>query len=294
MAGLEESRTIAIESRKLLNQGRRNGGNAQESVFDQESVVICHAYDASEEGASRRLISTAVSVLGGLDVVVLNHGMTTTFRVIGSGPEKSMAAVEKVAKVNFLSVVEAALFALPHLQSSADSRAKTGKEGLKGTALKHWVASRLVAISSFSAKIPSIKVNAYAAAKAAMTHYFANLRLELDHHPKYKNLVTLTVPLLGPVSTATYLGAVAKDHPTLLKFPGLLKHLSPAKAAELIVITASKGLREPALGTPRIVVPIWGAGGFLSSALEWVLIQVHGGFEGSVAPSKEEAARGED
>ncbi|KXS09189.1 NAD(P)-binding protein [Gonapodya prolifera JEL478] len=292
---LDGTRAEAVEA---FQEGRKRLPGAGAGEDERDSFALCLTYDATEPGGGRRLVEAAVAAFAekghgaGLDIVVLNHAVTTTFRILGAGPDRSFEACELVNRVNFVSHVEVALHALPYLKQSATERKASGHPaGLKGSALREWVGSRLVEVSSFSARIPSIKVAAYAAAKAAVTHYFTNLRLELDHHPKYRGIVTVTVPLLGPVTTPTYMTSVVQDHPRLLK---IVKHMTPREAAGKVIKVSARGMREPSIGVPKIVAGVWNSGGPLASAFEWFLVLAHGGHHGSVAPTKEEIEKGDD
>ncbi len=118
---------------------------------------VVHAFvaDITEQIACQRLVAQATVALGGLDVLVLNAGLSmwADFTEV-----RDLAIYEQLLRTNYLSAVYLLAAALPHL------RARRG---------------RIVSISSAQAWTGLPHHTGYAASKAALQAFLDSLQMEL-------------------------------------------------------------------------------------------------------------------
>lgn len=118
-----------------------------------------HAFDAdiTQEDACRRLVAEATVALGGLDVIVLNAGLSmwADFAQVSD-----LSLYEALLRTNYLSAVYLLHAALPHLRESR---------------------GRIVTISSAQAWTGLAHHTGYAASKAALQAFLDSLAMELGN-----------------------------------------------------------------------------------------------------------------
>lgn len=133
----------------------------------QDTHAVAHqlsmpgqACDVADDDALARLVDTAVTAFGGLDILVCNAGITG---VAGPFSDIDMADYARVMAINLRSQVVLANRALPHLANRA---ANTGTAG------------SVILISSLSGLRGNGHINAYALAKAGVAQLARNLAVE--------------------------------------------------------------------------------------------------------------------
>lgn len=134
-----------------------------------------------DEAFAEAFVGKAAQLLGGLDMLILNHIMATGMELFGA----DMRSVRRALEVNFLSYVVLSKAAQPLLQSSNGS---------------------LVVVSSLAGKIPTPLVATYAASKFALDGFFSSIRLE---NQMTGVNVSITLCVLGLIDTDTAMEAVA-------------------------------------------------------------------------------------
>ena len=172
--------------------------------------------DVGDEAACRSLAGTAAGALQGLDVVVLNAGITMHSRF---EDVTDLSIFPRLMQTNFFGPVYLTHAALPHLRASGGA---------------------LVAVSSLVGKLGAPTRTAYAASKFALQGFFESLRGELRGSG-----VQITVVYPGVVNTGiraraqsgagTELGASLIDES---------KGMPAGTCARLIVTAIERGRRE--------------------------------------------------
>lgn len=119
--------------------------------------------DVASQSACSRLIETAVSHLGGLDILVCNAGVSMWSRVEDIADAD---VFEYLMRVNYLGAVYLCREALPHLRESR---------------------GMIVGVSSLAARTGVPFRSGYSASKAALTGFLEALRIELE--PAVKVLI---------------------------------------------------------------------------------------------------------
>nr|DBA28351.1 TPA: hypothetical protein GDO54_008735 [Pyxicephalus adspersus] len=151
--------------------------------------------------AREKVMEQAITALGGLDYLVLNHIGSTPFQMW----EGDVNHIRWLMEVNFLSYVHLATIALPHLTESKGS---------------------IIVLSSLTGKVATPFTTSYGATKFALDGFFWSLRHELA----MKNVpVSITLCILGLVDTKSAMEKV-KDK---ISFPAY-----PAQDAALAVVSA--------------------------------------------------------
>jgi len=183
-------------------------------VADLEGTSLSSAED---------LVSSAVGLLGGgLDVLFLNHAVSTLGFWTGS-PENVTSAARAV-DVNYLSFVALVSAAKRHLEASGGG---------------------VTAVSSATARWPMPSVSHYGASKAAMDSFFRSLDLEF----RLRRVdVAVTVCVLGLVKTRRYIDNMAAFNPNGASSVAFYLGADPSEAA-LFMIKAGT-LRKPHVRFP--------------------------------------------
>jgi 3-oxoacyl-[acyl-carrier protein] reductase len=166
--GLETVKVLASEGARVVTCGR---GEAPE-VGETEHVQA----DLSERDAPGRVVEAAVSVLGGLDVLVNNVG----FAVQARFSEVTDAEWEEMWQLNVMSYVRAIRAALPSLLARGGA---------------------IVNVSSTAGKRPSVGMPHYSVTKAAV---LSLSRLVADTYAGDGIRCNAVTP--GPVATQAWLG----------------------------------------------------------------------------------------
>jgi NAD(P)-dependent dehydrogenase (short-subunit alcohol dehydrogenase family) len=164
--GLAIAQTLAAEGMSVVAAAR--------SSVDIDGVTVVPA-DLATPGGAASLVSSAVDVLGGIDVLVNNVG--------ASEPAPSVLAFtdetwQRIFDVTFFSAVRVARAAVPHMRDGAS----------------------IVNIGSLNARLPMGMIAPYSAAKAALTNFGTALSEELA--PKIRVNTVSPGPIRTPMWTA--------------------------------------------------------------------------------------------
>jgi short-subunit dehydrogenase len=158
--GIGRALCIALSSQKpRLVLAARNEGRLRELKKELEAKgaqALVVPTDVTDEAACKRLIESAVSEWGRLDVLVNNAGMSmwTKFEEI-----EDTSVFERLMRLNYLGSVYCTYYALPYIKKT------------KG---------RIVAVSSVAGLTGVPTRTAYAASKHAIFGFFDSLRIELE------------------------------------------------------------------------------------------------------------------
>ncbi|KAM4706950.1 hydroxysteroid 11-beta-dehydrogenase 1-like protein [Discoglossus pictus] len=166
--------------------------------------VVLVVADMGTQEAPERVVEQAVTALGGLDYLVLNHIGWTPFQIWDGDVNHTRWLME----VNFLSYVHLATRALPYLEQSGGS---------------------IVVVSSLTGKVSIPYTTSYAATKFALEGFFGSLRHELT---MLKSSVSITLCILGLIDTQSAMEKI-KDKITMPAYP--------ASDAALAVISGGAG-----------------------------------------------------
>jgi NAD(P)-dependent dehydrogenase (short-subunit alcohol dehydrogenase family) len=152
--------------------------------------------DVTQEEACRRLVAEATVALGGLDIIVLNAGLSmwADFAQV-----RDLSLYENLLRTNYLSAVYLLHAALPHLRASR---------------------GRIVTISSAQAWTGLPHHTGYAASKAALQAFLDSLAMEMGSevsmlgvYPGWIRGTDLRATALG--ADAQPLGAARRSHSSL-------------------------------------------------------------------------------
>lgn len=130
---------------------------------------------------AEQFVAKAGSILGGLDMLILNHITITPMELF----RDDIQMVRRSMEVNFLSYVVLSVAALPMLKQSNGS---------------------VVVVSSLAGKISNPLIAPYSASKFALDGFFSSIRTEFS---VTKVNVSITLCILGFINTDTALKAVA-------------------------------------------------------------------------------------
>ena len=119
------------------------------------------------------VVDTAVSLLGGLDYVILNHADIPRGLFLQSLKLQNQDFLHRTFSVNVYSYMEIALRALPHLEKTS---------------------GHLFVSSSVLGEVPETGLSVFSSTKHALTGFFTSLQLELQER---RSSVGLTVGRLG-------------------------------------------------------------------------------------------------
>ena len=171
------------------------------------------AADLSREEECDETVRSAISYLGQIDTLILNHVTQFFQNWDDTKPSERYTIIEKLFRVNTFSYFHIAMSALPSLNQT------NGHIGV---------------VSSVAGKIGTLKLSPYSATKHALHGFFDSLRQDLHDRTN----VTITTHVLGVIGSKTEV----KDGRE--KAASLIPRASPADAAESIVIGTEMGRRE--------------------------------------------------
>lgn len=197
-----------------------------------KSVSLALA-DMTSSEAREKVMEQAITALGGLDYLVLNH--------IGSSPfqmwDGDIQHTRWLMEVNFLSYVHLATMALPHLTESNGS---------------------IVVLSSLTGKVATPFTTSYSATKFALDGFFWSLRHELA----MKNIpVSITLCILGLIDTQSAMEKI-KDKISMPAYP--------AQDAALAVVSAGAS-RVWEMYYPWYVRPICFIRDWFPQSRDWMI-----------------------
>ncbi|XP_004616270.2 11-beta-hydroxysteroid dehydrogenase 1 isoform X1 [Sorex araneus] len=146
-------------------------------------AASAHSVPGSMEDTTfaETFVDTAARLLGGLDMLILNHIMASSLELFGA----DVLSVRRTLEVNFLSYVVLSVAAQPLL------RPRNGS---------------VVVVSSMAGKVPTPLLAPYAASKFALDGFFSSIRLE---NQMMGVNVSITLCVLGLIDTDTAMEAVA-------------------------------------------------------------------------------------
>lgn len=216
--GEEMALQLAKEGAKLALAARRT--DRLEKVADRCRALGGEAFviqaDVSEEPQCARMIEEAVARLGGLDLLVVNAGvsMYARFEEI-----TDITIFERLMRVNYLGAVWSTYHALPHLRASRGA---------------------ILAVSSLTGKAGVPTRTAYAASKHAMHGFFDSLRAEL-----HGSGVQITLVCPGFVDTEVRTHALGPDGRPIPDNPvDETKSMTAAECARIALDAVRAGKRE--------------------------------------------------
>jgi len=200
----------------------QNVMNKCKEIGSSSAISGYYAMDMMQPGLAQDLVEFAVSTLGGLDVIILNHAYIPKWEQFTSS-QHSLNVIERTMRVNVLGSVSVMAHAIPHL---------TKTQGAIGV------------VSSVAGKIPSPYMASYAASKFALDGFFGSLREEILH-----TNITITNCVLGLIGTGTvknHLQDLSKDFNLDLTeiVQGPWAPLKPEDSAEAIVRGVALRKRE--------------------------------------------------
>eukprot|EP00924_Labyrinthula_sp_SR-Ha-C_P007246 maker-scaffold_8-snap-gene-13.58-mRNA-1 protein AED:0.35 eAED:0.35 QI:78/1/1/1/0/0.33/3/48/301 len=184
---------------------------------------IAADFSTDDEKLYSRLISESVSLLGGLDSLVLNHIYSDNSAEVseyGYYKKFDYNIFRTLFQTNTISFFALANFALPHLE----------KGGHRG---------RILVVNSVAGRVGMKHVAPYSATKHALYGYFDSFRMDLDAAYKGQENVTITMCMIGAVNTDN----------AVKGFKDVLPASSPIWAdkkdcARAIMLGGERGLRD--------------------------------------------------
>lgn len=169
MASPQAQTQISARTWKLLEKVRdkaRTMGSPQ---------VEALSFDFANISGIHVIIEEAVSSLGGLDYLVLNHAEVPRGSILQLRHHQTPHFIDRSFKVNVFSSIELALRAMPHLERS------------KG---------HIFVSSSMLGEVPDSELPVFSATKHALNGFFYSLQEDLAAR---KSLVTVSVGSLGQI-----------------------------------------------------------------------------------------------
>jgi short-subunit dehydrogenase len=224
--GAAAAQRFAQRGAELALVARGEGlGLAAAWVRDHGAVAHELHADVADRDAFAHTVVAAEEALGGIDVAVLNVGVSAW----GAFEEISAKEFDRVVDVTFGATVDAIRLLLPVLERS---------EGV------------LVLTGSVAGRVPLPMMSAYTAAKHALHGFAGSLRMELRARGS-KVRVAIVAP--GPVDSPfwKHAGAPAGRSPVA---PALLAPYSSATVAAAIVEAAERPRRETTVGGAMVVL----------------------------------------
>ncbi len=207
--GAALAQKLGVENNKLVLAARREDKIKQvaEQSGGRALPVVC---DVTKKSDIENLREAALAEFGRIDVWVNNAGRGISAKYTDLTEED----FDQIINVNLRSVFYAIRTIVPYF-----------KQQKKG---------HLINVSSFLGKVPILSVRSiYSAAKAALNHMTANLRMDLS--AEYPDIhVSLVMP--GPVSTAFSKNAIGGT-PTLPSGASPLKPQTAEEVADIMVDT---------------------------------------------------------
>jgi short-subunit dehydrogenase len=224
-------------------------------VRKQDVAAYALHADVADRDTFARTVATAEQALGGIDVAVLNVGVSAW----GAFEELSAKEFDRVIDVTFGATVDAIRLLLPILERS---------DGV------------LVLTGSVAGRIPLPMMSAYVAAKHALHGFAGSLRMELRAR---RSKVRIAVVAPGPFDSPFWMHAATPPDRSAVA-PALLAPYSSAAVAAAIVAAAERPRRETTVGgamvAARAVYAL--AGGTVETAMA-IAIRYFGGEDDSDA-----------
>jgi NAD(P)-dependent dehydrogenase (short-subunit alcohol dehydrogenase family) len=223
--GLVTARRFASRGARVAVLARSETGLAatRRQTADAGTECIAIAADVSDPQALHQAIEAAVSALDGLDLAVVNVGVSTYGRFRDTPPED----FDRVVDVTFRSAVYTVRELLPHLEASAGS---------------------LVVVGSVASSVPLPRMSAYAASKHALRGFLETLRVELRAE---RSPVSVSLIEPGPVDTPFWRNVASADG---LLPPEIPYVYGPEEVAIAIERAARRPVRRASVGGLWVLV----------------------------------------
>jgi short-subunit dehydrogenase len=227
-------RALALE---LAREGARLALVARDAARLEEVAAECRALgaeavtlpaDVGVEAEAVGIVERAVAALGGLDLLLLNAGITMWSKV---EEVTDHSIFERLMRVNYLGAVWSTLAALPHL------RARRGA---------------IVVVSSLTGLAGVPTRSGYAASKHALHGFFDSLRIELAGSGM---AITLACPDF--VVSQIHRRALGPDGRPLGRTPMREARLLSAEACARRILAAARRRRRLAILSARGRVGRW-------------------------------------
>ncbi|KAG8454779.1 hypothetical protein GDO86_001122 [Hymenochirus boettgeri] len=187
--------------------------------------------------AREQVVAEAISVLGGLDYLVLNHIGWTPFQMWNGDVNHTQSLME----VNFISYIHLTSAALPYLTLSNGS---------------------IIVLSSLTAKYPIPYTTSYAATKFALEGFFGSLRHELAMQ---NSPVSITICVLGLIDTESAMMKI-KDKISMPAYPA-------GDAALAVVLAGASRQRE--MYYPWYVGPLCLMREWFPQSRDWMIQRIY-------------------
>ncbi|CAL1538105.1 unnamed protein product [Lymnaea stagnalis] len=180
-------------------------------ISPQNLTHFAIAADMSQLNQTQLVIEEAIALLGGLDIVVLNHIASLPISLFTGSPE-NLTSFDRITEVNFKSYVYLASYALPQIIANHGS---------------------IVVVNSLLGRIPHAFLGTYAASKHALRGFFESLRNQFS---LLKQDVAVTICTLGLIGTDN-----AIEQLKSCTFDKTLATISPASPVDtaLAIVTAN-------------------------------------------------------
>lgn len=210
--GAAVARALAARGAHVLATARRT--HRLEALAAERSVpqpILWEAGDLTDAAFRARLVESAASRLGGLDVVVAAAGCGAIGRFAAAAP----ATLDRVMDVDFRAPVELVRLCLPLLRAGVDPA--------------------IVLVGSILGRHPLPLHGEYCAAKAALASFAGSLRMELA-----ADRIDVTLVSLGPTESEFWEGLVAGSRPAWSQG----RRMPADRAAAAIVAGLERRARE--------------------------------------------------
>lgn len=178
--GVELAKQLADAGAKVVIAARRAKELNETARLAGDSVYAVPT-DTGNTTASRMLVARAVEIMGGLDVLLLNHAVSNEFLASELDANEFDYQISLHMHANLAGSAALAHAALPHLERSPR------KNG-----------GQIIVVSSASAKTPAPFHSAYVASKRSLHGFFDTLRHELH---LLRSRTSISILVLGLIKT---------------------------------------------------------------------------------------------
>jgi len=178
--GRELVRQLAKKGAHVVTCGR-DETRCQQVRSDHPKVVV-ENIDLAIAGNGHRLVETAVTAMGGLDVLINNAGIQIAEDYSAGYTDQLMANVVNQLAINVSSSVETALSALSSLAESQ--------------------TPRIILVSSGLGIFPKKTAPTYCASKSAIQSFARSLRYQVEEFAPQIKVIDVVLPLVDTPMTA--------------------------------------------------------------------------------------------
>lgn len=199
---------------------------AQVRAADASARAHVHAVDLSNEANCRRLVVDAHAALGGLDLLIINAGIS--MNALFEELPDPLAVARSIMETNYFAAVALTAEALPLLRRSR---------------------GRIVVVSSLVGVTALPTRTAYAASKHAVHGFFNSLRAEVGDD------VGITLACPGAVATDIRAASKAEGRGSTARELDDSEQMSAAECARLVLDAARRERRELLMTLPGKLSP---------------------------------------